>query len=70
LNKSAALLWPGTVGKNTGIKAIVSLAKARTVDQVRDAFLNFTAASMNFVYGTADNHIGYISAGRLPIRKD
>ncbi len=50
--------------------ALLDLARARSADDVLAAAATATAPQQNLFYADGDGHIGFVSAGRIPIRPE
>jgi penicillin amidase len=64
-----ALRWTALEDDAVELTAFGRLQRAGTWDEFRAAVREFPGPSQNFVYADADGHIGWYSAGRLPIRR-
>ena len=62
-----ALRWTG-IDRVQELTAFFLVDRARDWDSFRGALSAFPGPSQNFVYADVDGHVGWISAGRLPIR--
>jgi penicillin amidase len=63
-----ALRW--TMHTQTGgFSAFQRMGHAESWDDFREALRLFPGPSQNFVYADVDGHVGWYSAGRLPIRR-
>jgi len=67
--KRYALKWTAFDQRNDTLKALSMLAKARNWTDFQNALRNYSGAMQNFVYADAAGNIGWIAAGRIPIRK-
>ena len=62
-----ALHWTG-IDHVQELTAFFLVDRARDWDSFRKALSVYPGPSQNFVYADVDGHIGWVSAGRLPIR--
>jgi penicillin amidase len=62
-----ALRWTG-IERVQELTAFLLIDRARDWDSFRQAVAAFPGPSQNFVYADVDGHVGWVSAGRLPIR--
>jgi penicillin amidase len=62
-----ALRWPG-IQRSLELTAFHLLDRASNWDEFRAALETYPGPSQNFAYADASGHIGWYSAGRLPIR--
>jgi penicillin amidase len=67
--KKYALKWTAFDVKNDSLNATVGLAKAKNWTEFRNALKSFNVAMQNYVYADREGNIGWIAAGRVPIRK-
>ncbi|MCA1638465.1 MAG: penicillin acylase family protein, partial [Acidobacteria bacterium] len=67
--KRYALKWTAFDAKNSTLNAFSSLAKAKNWNDFRNSLKNYAGAMQNFVYADAQGNIGWIVAGRVPLRK-
>jgi penicillin amidase len=63
-----ALRWTG-IDRVQELTAFFLVNRARDWDSFRQALSVFPGPSQNFVYADVDGHVGWVSAGRLPIRE-
>jgi penicillin amidase len=63
-----ALRWTA-LSETGGFEAFPHLARATDWNTFREGLRLFPGPSQNFVYADVDGHIGWYSAGRLPIRR-
>ena len=64
-----ALHWTALSDDAVELTAFARLQRASSWDDFREAVKVFPGPSQNFVYADVDGHIGWYSAGRLPIRR-
>ena len=64
-----ALHWTALADDAVELTAFTRLQGASNWDEFREAVKLFPGPSQNFVYADVDGHIGWYSAGRLPIRR-
>lgn len=62
-----ALRWTG-IDRVQELTAFFLVDRAQDWDSFRKALSAFPGPSQNFVYADVDGHVGWVSAGRLPIR--
>jgi penicillin amidase len=62
-----ALRWPG-IERSLELTAFHRLDRASSWDEFKAALATYPGPSQNFVYADVDGHIGWYSAGHLPIR--
>lgn len=67
--KKYALKWTARDPKNDLLAAFSVLAKAKNWSDFRGALKNYAGAMQNFVYADKNGNIGWIAAGKVPIRK-
>ncbi|MDQ3131309.1 MAG: penicillin acylase family protein [Acidobacteriota bacterium] len=67
--KKYALKWTARDPKNDLLAAFSTLAKAKNWNDFRNALKNYAGAMQNFVYADKAGNIGWIAAGKVPIRK-
>lgn len=63
-----ALRWTALDPDDTTADAFLGLGYARNWQEFRAALRSLVAPAQNFVYADVEGHIGYIAAGRIPIR--
>ena len=67
-HRGYALAWTGLrLDDGTGL-ALLEMNRAQTASQFRDALRNFDSPAQNAVFADDAGNIGYIMAGRIPIR--
>ncbi|HEV7503245.1 MAG TPA: penicillin acylase family protein, partial [Vicinamibacteria bacterium] len=64
-----ALRWTSLADDAVELTGFMRLLRAGNWDEFRDALRQFPGPAQNFVYADTDGHIGWYSAGRLPIRR-
>ncbi|MET0554773.1 MAG: penicillin acylase family protein [Vicinamibacteria bacterium] len=62
-----ALRWPG-IERSLELTAFLRLDRARNWDEFKGALETYPGPSQNFAYADVEGHIGWYSAGHLPIR--
>lgn len=67
--KRYALKWTAFDPKNDTLTAFELLAKAKNWDDFRAALKNYAGAMQNFVYADTAGNIGWIAAGKVPLRR-
>jgi penicillin amidase len=63
-----SLQWTG-LSTAASPTTMLEMARARTVEQFREALRDWTCPGQNVVYADVDGHIGYQCTGRYPIRR-
>ena len=64
-----AFEWTALAHDDTSIRGALKLARARNWKEFRDALRDLQAPQQNMVYADVDGNIGFIAAGRVPVRK-
>lgn len=64
-----ALKWTARDPKNQEFEAFFLLNKAKNWQDFQNALKTYGGASQNFVYADEKGNIGWIAAGRIPIRR-
>jgi penicillin G amidase len=67
--KRYSLKWTAFDAKNDTVSAFGKLSEARNWKEFLAALRNYGGPMQNFVYADRDGNIGWIAAGRVPIRK-
>jgi penicillin amidase len=67
--KRYALQWTALDPKLGSAEGFFALNTARNWTEFQTALSRYTAPMQNMVYADVDGHIGYIAAGRVPLRK-
>jgi len=67
--KKYALKWTSFDGKNDLFSAFTNLNRAKNWTDFRNALKNYGGAMQNFIYADAQGNIGWIAAGKVPLRK-
>lgn len=67
--KKYSLKWTAFDAKNDTISAFNQLARARNWKEFLGGLKNYGGPMQNFVYADRDGNIGWIAAGKVPIRK-
>ncbi len=65
-----AMAWTALSAEDTTLDSAFGLANARTIDDLFDALRRFHAPMQNFVLADQAGQIGFLVAGRVPIRRD
>lgn len=68
-DQPVALRWTGLDPGDTSYEAFFRLGYAKDWDGFRQALAFHVAPAMNMVYADREGNIGYLGAGRLPLRK-
>ena len=66
---TVALRWTSLDDRDTTVEAFFDVAYSKNWDEFNHALRKFVAPSQNFVYADREGNIGYISPGKIPIRK-
>jgi len=64
-----ALQWTARDPKNQEFEAFFLLNKAKNWQDFQNALKTYGGASQNFVYADAQGNIGWIAAGKIPVRR-
>lgn len=64
-----ALRWTGLDPADTSYEAFLRLNYAQDWNQFRQAMRHHVAPALNMLYADRAGHIGYLGAGRIPIRR-
>lgn len=64
-----ALAWPGFREDDHSAVALYRMAKARNAGEFREALRLFDSPQQNVVFADVDGTIGFVAAGRVPVRK-
>lgn len=64
-----ALSFPGLADNDTSAEALYRLNHAGSAETVRDALRLHVAPQQNIVYADVTGEVGFITAGRVPIRR-
>jgi penicillin G amidase len=62
---AAAFLWPD----DRTADALLAMDLAQSADEFRNALAGFASPQQNVVYADKDGHIGFVAAGRVPVRR-
>ncbi|KRW99262.1 hypothetical protein PPERSA_03968 [Pseudocohnilembus persalinus] len=68
--KTTALAWSGFQDEHETSFNFYKLSQQKTLKNVQFYLKNLDKFGLSIVFATADNHIGFYSTGRLPIRKN
>ena len=68
-NQPVTLRWTGLDSSDTSYEAFFRLDYARNWTEFSDALQRHVAPAMNIVYADRQGNIGYLGAGRIPVRK-
>ena len=69
LDQPVSLRWPALDEKDTSYEAIFRLAYAKDWREFNHAVERLISPAINLVYADSANNIGYVGAGKIPIRK-
>jgi penicillin amidase len=64
-----ALRWTALDAEVVDLETFLALNRARDWDEFTAALKVYGGPPQNFIYADTDGHIGYYSAGRIPVRK-
>lgn len=64
-----ALAWTALAEDDASFRAASKLAYAQDWTGFNEALREFVAPQQNFVYADVDGHIGFLSPGRIPVRR-
>ncbi len=64
-----AVRWTGFDATGDHLRSFLLLNSAKSVSDVVKALSYFQFPAQNVVFATADGHIGYVLAGRIPVRE-
>ena len=64
-----ALAWPALANDDATALALYRINRARSAAAFKAALADFHSPMQNIVYADTAGHIGFIAAGRMPIRK-
>jgi penicillin amidase len=67
--KRYALKWTAFDSKNDLFSAFANLNRAKNWSDFRNALKNYGGAMQNFIYADVQGNIGWIAAGKVPLRK-
>ncbi len=68
MKQTIALRWVGLDRDDTSYQAFLRLNYARDWSEFRTALGGLVAPALNMLYADVDGNIGYLGAGRIPIR--
>jgi penicillin amidase len=64
-----ALSWPALASDDQTAAALFRINRARSASEMLAALARFDSPMQNIVYADTAGHIGFVAAGRMPIRK-
>ena len=64
-----ALAWPGLRPDDRTVEALYRMNRAPTAEAFAAALDDFESPVQNIVYADTDGHMGFRTAGRIPVRK-
>jgi penicillin amidase len=67
--KSYALKWTARDAKNQEFEAFFALNRAKNWQDFQNALKTYGGAAQNFVYADTKGNIGWIAAGKIPVRR-
>lgn len=70
LQRVFALSWTGFAAKDRTPEAFLAMNRARSASELKAALRQFHTPQQNVVYADVDGHIGFVAAGRVPIRRN
>ena len=65
--QTLAMTWIGMIPSTGGLNSMMQLNKAENVGQFKEAFQEWTAPAMNFVYADRTGEIAILGAGCYPV---
>jgi penicillin amidase len=68
-DQALALAWPALNADDGTAAALWRMNQAQSASALRQALENFDSPQQNVVFADVDGHIGFVAAGRVPIRK-
>jgi penicillin G amidase len=68
-SKPLSLRWTGLDPQDHSLEALLKVDHAGNWDEFNEALRSYNGLSQNLVYADVDGNIGYVGAGRFPIRK-
>ena len=68
-SKKYALKWTSLDGKNDLFSSFTNFNRAKNWMDFRNALKSYGGAMQNFIYADVQGNIGWIAAGKVPIRK-
>ncbi len=69
LQRVFALSWTGFAADDRTPEAFLAMNRAGNAAAFKDALRGFHTPQQNVVYADTDGHIGFVAAGRVPIRR-
>jgi penicillin amidase len=70
VGEEVALRWTALADDDSTVVAFSELVYASTVDEGLEAMRSYVAPAQNIVLADRDGHIGWLAAGRYPLRSD
>lgn len=70
VGEEVALRWTALAGDDATVVAFSQLAFATTVESGMEAMRHYVAPAQNVVFADTEGHIGWLAAGRYPLRAD
>jgi penicillin G amidase len=70
VGEEVALRWTALADDDATVVAFSELVYATTVDEGMEAMRSYVAPAQNIVLADRDGHIGWLAAGRYPLRSD
>lgn len=64
-----ALAWPGFREDDRSAEALYRMGKSRDAAELREALRLFHSPQQNVVFADVDGAIGFVAAGRVPVRR-
>jgi penicillin G amidase len=65
-----ALAWPALASDDATALSLYRINRARNAGELRTALADFDSPMQNIVYADTAGHVGFVAAGRMPIRKN
>jgi penicillin amidase len=64
-----ALAWPALASDDATAVSLYRINRARSAEAFKAALADFDSPMQNIVYADTAGHIGFVAAGRMPVRK-
>ncbi|HEY3145110.1 MAG TPA: penicillin acylase family protein [Dongiaceae bacterium] len=70
LHRRFALAWTGFLPDDRSPEAFLRMNRAKNAAEFKDALRDFDSPQQNVVFADTDGNIGFVAAGRVPVRKN
>jgi penicillin amidase len=70
LHRRFALSWTGFLPDDRSPEAFLKMNRAKDAAAFKDALRDFHTPQQNVVFADADGNIGFVAAGRVPVRRN